>query len=1020
MRKLIVVLLILTNFSLSAQTSEKYNSKYASFFKGEELFEKSQFSAARKEFNNFINLSGEINDPLYIKARYYEGLSALELYQNDGVKLLERFIFDYPETLYKNDIYFRLGQYYYQKKKYSEAIEWYAKLDINKFDPLERDEYYFKLGYSYFEEEMWTESRSAFYEAKDSPSQYGSPSLYYYSHLAYTLASYQTALDGFKVLQNNPEFEKVVPYYLAQIYYKQGRYEELVDSMSLEIEEVSVANGTNLNLIIGDAFFRLNRFEEALPYLERYNFKSRTTREDDYQLGFVYYKTGNYEKAIRSLGKTTLIEDSLSQIAYYQIGECYLRLENFTPARSAFESAANLSFDEEIEEDALYQFAVLSYKVDLNPYDEAVIALERYLETYPNSKRKNDIYQYLVNVYTTTNNYSKALASLDKLPRLDTRLKKAYQVVAFNAGVEQFQNNNYIEAIRLFGLVDRYPVDPLLTGKAAFWTGDTYYRQREYRRSIMAFDAFLKSTGIANQQLKSDAYYNIGYSYLKLSDTLQAIESLRLYTQQSYLPNKHKLADAYMRVGDGYYSTRQNEQAVAAYKSALALSSGYEDQAWFYLGKTYGYMNKIDEKIDAHMEILNKYPNSKYVQISVQEIAASFKGKGAYTEALIYYQKIIQDYPTATIVKNAMVEIADIYYKKQDYLKSEKQYKAVLDAHSGDRAVCESSAKGLVELYRTMREPERMQGIIERYPCANLSADEQEELFYLPAYELYKDSSFQQAIPQIQKYLDKFPSGKYGNEMLVFMGNCYYRLNDIPKAIEIYKTTLNGPNTGYTEFAAGRVATYLYNSEKYQEVIPYYLKLEEISVEPDVIYSARLGLMRSYFLVENFGPAAVYAEKTLGSSQINNTIKLEANYALGMAQYKQDKYAEAIAPLEWIFKNTTTVMGAEVKFILAQIAYNEMDYSASDKAVRDLVKMKPSYNYWVAKGLILQSRSTINQDDLFQAEQTLKSVRDHYPNSEDGIMEEANLLWDQLMTIKSAPKEIQLEPKPIIEVNGEK
>ena len=82
--------------------------------------------------------------------------------------------------------------------------------------------------------------------------------------------------------------------------------------------------------------------------------------------------------------------------------------------------------------------------------------------------------------------------------------------------------------------------------------------------------------------------------------------------------------------------------------------------------------------------------------------------------------------------------------------------------------------------------------------------------------------------------------------------------------------------------------------------------------------------------------------------------------------------------------------------------------------------MKPSYNYWVAKGLILQTRSLMAQNDLFQGEQTLKSVRDHYPKTDDGILEEAEALWSELMAVKNAPKEIVPEPKPIIEVNGEK
>jgi hypothetical protein len=79
--------------------------------------------------------------------------------------------------------------------------------------------------------------------------------------------------------------------------------------------------------------------------------------------------------------------------------------------------------------------------------------------------------------------------------------------------------------------------------------------------------------------------------------------------------------------------------------------------------------------------------------------------------------------------------------------------------------------------------------------------------------------------------------------------------------------------------------------------------------------------------------------------------------------------------------------------------------------------MKPTYNYWVAKGLILQTRVLITKDDLFQAEQTLRSVIDHYSNKDDGIILEAEELFNELMQLKSKPKAIDQEGETVIDVN---
>jgi TolA-binding protein len=112
-------------------------------------------------------------------------------------------------------------------------------------------------------------------------------------------------------------------------------------------------------------------------------------------------------------------------------------------------------------------------------------------------------------------------------------------------------------------------------------------------------------------------------------------------------------------------------------------------------------------------------------------------------------------------------------------------------------------------------------------------------------------------------------------------------------------------------------------------------------------------------------------------------------------------YAEAIPSLTWISKNTTTSWASEAQYVIAEIYYLQQDYVKSDTEARVVLKMKPSYNFWVAKALILQSRICIAQNNLFQAEQTINSVLDHYPDKEDGIIDEANSVKEEIEQLKN-------------------
>ncbi|MCF8416138.1 MAG: tetratricopeptide repeat protein [Crocinitomicaceae bacterium] len=1016
MNRFLVFVFIVISFVGISQTTEKYNSDYENFYRAEELFQKEQFGAARKEFRYFMDGFNYPNDPLFIKAAYYEGVSALELFNNDAVTLLENFIRNYPESIYSEGIYFRLGRYFYQKKNYSEALAYFNKLKASDVEADDQEEFYFKVGYSNFEEGKMPEARSAFYEIKDGTSQYAAPALYYYSHIAYTDGSYQTALEGFLKLQSDERFAKAVPYYIAQIYHKQRNYQAVVDYTPMLMDSIAPANQSDLNHIIGDAYYQLNKFDESVPYLEAYNLKSKTTREDDYQLGFAYYRSEQYENAIKLFDKVTRDNDKLAQYAFYHIGECYMKSQSLLPARSAFKAASEISGDSKIEEDALYHFAELSYKLDLNPYDEAVLAMELFLQKYPNSIRKNDVYQYLVNVYTTTNNYVKALESLDKLPNKDAKLKTAYQLVAFNHGVELYQKAKYPEAIAAFDLVKKYPIDGVILGKATFWTADAHFQLKNYDKSIKFYKEFIALPATNAAELKNEAYYNIGYAYLLKEDLSQAQESFRIYTLAPN-KNKRKLADAFMRVADGHYQLKQDDQAIKNYLEVIKLKSGYEDQAIFYAAKSYGYSGKTDLKITQLLDLINNYTSSKYTMTALYELAKTYKSKNDYDKAYRYFTQVITDYPTVVLVTNCRIEIADIYFKRGEYAKSEAAYLSLLDEHGAEREVCETCARGLIDLYKAQKQPEKATSLASKYPCANFGNDEAEDLYYSPAIDAYVDSLFSVAIPNFEKYLEKFPTGKYAVESQVFLGNSYYRTGNLEKAIEVYRTSLDGPNNMYTEFCASRVSQHLYNNGTYDQALIYYERLEKTSSKPATLFNAKLGMMRCHFLLENWTSAAVYAKDVLSSSQINNTLRLEAEYAKGMSNYYAENYTDAKPSLEWLVKNTTTVMGSEAKFSLAEMYYKLKDYSKSDAEIKALLKMKPTYNYWVARGLILQSRILIVKEDLFQAEQTLKSVIDHYPDQNDGVISEANELWDELMQLKDKPKDVNKSTETFIELN---
>lgn len=1020
MRFLISFLLVCSTTLGLAQSTDRYAAPYAGFYRAEDLYAKEQFSAARHEFRLFLNeYKGSKSDPFVQKALYYEGLSALQLFNNDAIALLEDFNREYPESIYKNNIALNIGRYYYQKKDYPKAIEYLEQLKRYDLDTTEVDEYYFKLGYANFHEKNYTESKAAFFEVKESKSQYGAPSLYYYSHLCYIDSNYQAALDGFERLLQDDRFRKVVPYYITQIYHMQERYADIIAFSKSDMDSLKPNEKVEMYHIIGDAYYRLEKYDEAVYYLQYYNDKSNTTRDDDYQLAIAYSKSGDCSNAIKYFDKVSRVKDTLGQIALYHAGECYVSLNQLVFAKNAFEGASELDMDEVIQEDALFQFAILSYKLDLNPYDETVLAFERYLDKYPNSPRKNVVYQYLVNVYTTTKNYKVALESLDRIPNKDPKLKTAYQVIAYDRAVELMANEKYQDAINAFELVSKYPMSDKISAQAAFWTADCYFRLGQYDKSLQKYDAFLGMPATYTTGLRDDALYNKGYGYLAKgteTDYLRAKECFQAYVGSTTAKDKVKKADAHMRLADEYYRVgakandggASDRMAIANYKAAIDLKAGNEDRAYYYMARTYGFLGTAaskDEKTKSLLEIINNYPNSKYVQNSVWELAITYFNAGTYDKAERYFKQIINDYPSSAAVKDCHHYIGEIAYKRGQYELAEQQFKKVLNEYVNNDQVCKREVNSLADVYRAQNNLSKIETLSSLYSCADSISNNVESEYYDLAFSSYEDSSYTKALQQFDTYLSKYPNGKYKLDAMNFKADILYRQGKEAEATAVYLQVLEGPDNDYTELASMRAAKFLYNNKRYSEALPCYEKLERVAVKPEYQASARVGQMRCHYIFENYLNAAQYADKVL-LTPLSTDLKLEAEYIRGISLTKSNRFDDGLASLEYVVKNTTTSKCAEAKYWIAYGYFQKENLEKTDQVVRELLKIKPKYDYWIAKGLILQTQVLIKQDNLFQAEQTIKSVIDYYTNKTDGVYEEAMQWYEKIMTMKSKPKNI--------------
>jgi len=1017
-----LILMLLFPLVVFGQNSEKYEHTNALFYKAEDLFLKQQFGAAREGFGRFLREPGEKTPSFIVKARYYEAVSALELQHDDAMRLLMLFLEDYPESKYRWDIYFRIARQHFNRNQFKDVIEWFEKIPPTEISKVDQDEYRFKLGYAYFREDEFVKAKKHFFDVKDSDSQYAPPATYYYAHICYQEKQYDAALDHFKKIKDTPGFDKLVPYYIAQIHHARGEYDKVIEIAPSLLERNADKNQSELNQIIGDSYYRLGDYEKAVPYLVAYNKGANTTRQDDYQLGFALMKTGDCAQAVKYFEKVGRQSDELGQAALYHTGGCYLGMNNLLSARAAFEQASKMNFDEKIEEDALFQTALLSYELNLNPFDEAIKYFELYIEKYPTSYRRRVVFEYLVNVYMSTKNYDKAMQSIEKLDPPSTRMKTAYQFLAYNKGIESYTNGQYNEAIEAFQLVAKYPMDNDMVAKSRYWIADARFQLKQYASAISAYQFFLSnSNNSSNRALRAEANYNIGYGHFHLEQYAQAIPAFKAYIELAPLDAKRKVSDANLRIADCYYKTSVNNQsasleAIAYYQRVIDARQGMEDRALYYQARCYGFVAQRDKQVASLNTLMNEYPKSSYVAQSLFEAGIVRRNQGNYAQSNNFFERILNEFPNNVLVKDALLELGTNYLRMNNLSKAEEYYNRLLRDYGKDDKVCRNAASQLIEVYKKANTTDKIAQLQAKYPCAGITSGLQDSVIFDAAYDKYIDSNFTQAISKFQEYLTAYPNGLQKDRANYLIAESYLSLKQMSNAYPYYVKVINGNTIGYHEVALLRAANFEYENQQYADAIQNYGKLVEIASNPYRIYGAQLGLMRCHFLLENWS-ASLQAANFLNNSNLAQTSeKMEARFCKGIGLKMTGQYNDAIPDLDYVAKNAKNQMAVQARFNIAEIYFLQNDHKRSEEQIRELLKMRPSYDYWTAKAILLQAKNFMKTGDLFQAESALNSVTNNYMNQSDGVLNEAAQIRAELETLKNAPKDVQDNTR-FIEIN---
>lgn len=980
LNRLLYTSLILSAINLSAQQSNIYTHELTDFDKAVDLYKNKQYQAAQILFNKVKTANS--NYEVKSDCAYYSANCAIRLEQSGADAMMEDFVKDYPTSSKQNQAFIEVAHYYFEQSNYPQALKYFEKVDEGSMTNEEREKFNFQKGYCFFSAKNKKEADKYFNKVANS-KEFGSQAKYYLGYMAYETDNYKEATQYFDQVQDQDKYKEKMSYFQADMNFKLGNFQKAIDLGVPQLSKSNAEEKSELNKIIGESYFNLKQYDKALPYLKEYRGKKgKWNNTDFYQLGYAYYKAGDYENAIGEFNKIISGQDGVAQNAYYHLGESYLKLGKKQEALNAFKTASEMEFEAKIQEDAYLNYAKLSYEIG-NPYQSVPEVLMGYLNKYPQTAYKQEIENLLINSYITSKNYKEALSLLEKNKNPQNR--PAYQKVAFYRGLELYTDGNYKEALALFKKSIAEPRDPKFTARATFWKAETEYNLDQFSEALIGFKQFAGSTEAKNVPEAKNADYNLAYTYFKLKEYENAAKHFQEYINVSK-DDKVRLNDAYLRMGDSYFVSTKYWPAMDAYNKAIELRSVDADYAHFQKAISYGFVGKNDLKIDNLNSFMKAHPKSKYADDALYELGNTYVTQNNVNKAVETYDRLEAEYNGSSYISKAILRQGLVYYNNDKDQQALVKFKEVVSKFPRTEEANEAVATARL-IYMDNNKVDEYAAWVKTLDFVEVSNADLDNDTYNAAEKQYLQNNSKQAVSGFSGYLANFPNGLHALKANFYLAQLYFADGLGTNAIPNYEYVIGKSRNEFTEQSLARLCEIHLKNKTYDKAIPVLQRLEAEADFPQNVTFAQSNLMKCYYDQKEYANAVVYADKVLANAKTDDKVKSDAQIIVARSAIKtndEGKAKDAYAKLQKIAKGE---LAAEALYYDAYFKNKEGKFEVSNTVVQKLAKDYSGYKYFGAKGLIVMAKNFYGLKDSFQATYILESVIKNFAQYEDVVAE---------------------------------
>lgn len=733
--------------------------------------------------------------PYYISEIYY--------FQNKRDQLIS-----YAEPLIsKGNIYYDLelkqlvGQAYFEKKDYAKALP-YLEAYNNEAEQLRKEDVY-QLSYCYYETGNYRSAINGFKQLSNATDSLGQNSMYLLGDCYLKTGQKANARNAFAFCARNsynPLQQQISRFTYGKLSYELGYQDVAINELQGFISAYPNSGYvTEAKEILTSTFVNTNNYKDALSVIEsipnRSPAISKAYQKVTYGRAMQLLNDGNLEEAERLLDASLQnpSDPGLQQLAYFWKGEISLRKGNYDKALSSLYqyigsgNAGSLAAAGEANEQTAYYnlgYCLLkkeNYAAALPYFQSAQQAMG-----VNGEKIANDALRRSADCYYMLKDYPKALSLYDHLIASNAQ---GADYAMYQKSIILGITGKYNEKLALLKQLNTQYPGSNFNNEADFEIANTYLVEGKYREAIPYLKNVVEKQ--ANTAKGPKALLRLGIAYFNLNDNNQAIDYLKQVVQQ--YPNSTEADEALQSLKNIYVNKGNTEEFLAFLQSTgKKITTSAADSLTYAAAEAQFSNGNYNAAITAFDNYLQQYPNGQFTLSAYFYKAESLYNKKDFINALPNYEKVLSQGNNRFTERSTAQAARLCLYAAKDYGRAKTYYQQLKEIATSKENILEALRGLLHSSYQLQAWEDVKTNATALLAASSIGTDDQIISHFYLGKALQAQNDCANAISEF-KSMVTLTKSQLGAEARYDIAACYFLQNELDKAetaaFDVIKTT---------------------------------------------------------------------------------------------------------------------------------------------------------------------------------------------------------------------------------------